>query len=144
MEFKKIGACLAIKSDWVVNEISDFEIQVKVPLEGERSQHVRVSQVGKFDAQGIQSEVLEFHSVSVEVPKGQMITPKLAYDLLKTNARMMFGAWGIGEQDGKQYLAIYDSALLATLTPDDLIATVTVLATEADRLEHDWDGQDIF
>lgn len=144
MEFGEISEQLAAQSGWNVVQATEIDVWVKVSLPEERTQMVRIGRVGEFDSKGVRSEVLEFSSVAVEVPRGQMIPPKLAIDLLKSNAQMLFGAWGIGERDGKQLLAIYESALLVTLNPEELITAVTVLAAEADRLEQEWGGKDVW
>jgi hypothetical protein len=144
VDFSEIGEHLAAQSGWSVVLSTDDELQVRVALGEGRTQTVRIATVGKFDAQGIRSDVLEFASIAVEVPRGQMIPPKLALELLRANARMLFGAWGIGERNGQQFLALYESALVETLNPEELLTAVTVLATEADRLEKEWGGGDVW
>jgi len=143
MEFDLIREHLATQPNWAVT-VEDHTVQVRLPLADGRTQAVTIRRVGHVDAMGVSSEVIEFSSIVVEVPAGKTIPPPLALRLLQTNSRMLFGAWGLGEHDGRQFLAIYESALLATLDVEELVTFVTVLATEADRLEHEWGGEDVW
>ncbi|AGY58751.1 hypothetical protein [Gloeobacter kilaueensis] len=143
MQFAEIAERLAVYSGWTV-QANEKMVEVSVVLPNDRRQKVYIRPIGTLAVQGVASEMIEYYSAAVEIPKDQALSSLLAYSLLKTNAQMLIGAWGIDQRGESEFIAVFDTALLVTLDIEELAAAISVIAAEADRLEELWAGEDIW
>ena len=82
-------------------------------------------------------------SPAMMVVQNRELALQNALQLLRTNSKLMHGAWAIEDRSGKSYLVVHDTFILDTLDPEEFEASVLTVAAEADRFERKM-GRDSF
>ncbi|MCI0357747.1 MAG: YbjN domain-containing protein, partial [Planctomycetaceae bacterium] len=107
--------------------------QIVVPVGSLRKQTVDV----RFDQKDAEGHALISYS-SVCGPS----TPENAVQLLKFNAQMVMGAFGIQSTESGDVVVVCASQLAATSTAFDATRTITSIAWQADKVEDNLTGGD--
>ena len=74
-------------------------------------------------------------SPAMVLVKGQELNQKVANDLLKDNCIVAHGGWGIEQTVDGDYLVALDTITAETLEPEELEASVSIVAMLADEME---------
>lgn len=129
---KQLVRSVAQSSQWQCLEAGEAW-QIVVPIGSLRKQTVVV----RFDQKDDDGHPLISYS-SVCGPS----TPENAMQLLKFNAQMVMGAFGIQSGPAGDMVVVCASQLAATTTPLDISRTITSIAWQADKVEEKLMGGD--
>lgn len=89
------------------------------------------------------SEVAQCFALAARVPKGQGLPREVGDELLRKNATLAFGAWGLVQVGNDEYVALIRGLPLALTSPEEALLAVLELASAADAFEESR-GQDDF
>ena len=129
---KQLIRTVAQSAGWQCLEAGDTW-QIVVPVGALRKQTVMV----RFDQKDPDGHALICYS-SVCGPS----TPENAMQLLKFNAQMVMGAFGIQSTPSGDIVVVCASQLAATSTALDVTRTITSIAWQADKVEDNLTGGD--
>ena len=106
-----------------------------------REQRVWVGLVG---LDPMKNRIVRFSSPVLEMSRDQQLGQKAANDLLRENARLPHGAWGIDTVQDKQYLVILDTQIGQSMDAREFKASTETVAVLADKKEQEVTGEDVF
>ena len=129
---KELVRSVAKSAGWQCLE-SGETWQVVVPVGSLRKQTVAV----RFDQKDADKHAL----ISYSSPCGPS-TPENAMQLLKFNAQMVMGAFGVQSTASGDVVVVCASQLAATSTALDVSRTITAIAWQADKVEENLTGGD--
>jgi hypothetical protein len=92
---------------------------------------------------GPDAEVAQCIALAARVPKGQVLAPHIASQLLRQNATLPFGAWGLVQLGDADYVALIRGLPLPFTEPAEAVLCVIGLANAADAFEES-QGDDSF
>ena len=87
--------------------------------------------------------IVGFFSPSRRFSSEQDLAHASAIDLLRKNARIPHGSWGIASVNGEEYLGVCDTQIAQTMQPEEFHASCLAIAQLADALEKQL-GADVF
>ncbi len=122
----------AASAGYAITE-SGATLEVKIPVEGGRSQTVRVD-FGQTDDSG--RPIVTFWSICGPLAEGN------AVPLLRYNAAMIYGAFALRQVGPQQVVVLQGSRLAECLTAAEVGRILPVLALQADRVERRLVGGD--
>jgi len=129
---KTIVKTVAQSSGWQAAETADG-LRLTVPIGTLRKQTVEV-RIGGKDREG--HEIVSYQSICGPA------SPENAMALLKYNAQMVHGAFGIQNTPSGDVVVICASQLAGTITALDVTKLVTSIAWQADKVEEKLVGED--
>lgn len=112
---------------WSEVEVGDDStIRISVPIQGTRPVDVFVRPCGEMHGK----EVLELSSCGLALPEDDAAKMPLLILALQRNADVMFGHWGLDEDDGGSTLRVFHSQITETMDPPELRGGVLAVADE--------------
>jgi len=124
----------ASRSGYQVEETAD-KLKVLVPVGNLRKQIVWC---GVYQPQSTGGQVVRFWSVCGPA------TEKNAVALLRFNAQLAIGAFAYDKLDGQEVIILQTTVPAATMTVFDVARILPALAWQADRVEEQLSGEDIY
>ncbi|MBI5240829.1 MAG: hypothetical protein HY926_10185 [Elusimicrobia bacterium] len=124
-----------------------LNVQVKSPelvvvpwdFEG-RGQNTFVRFMGET---GNGDRIISFFSPALKLAAGQELGQKTCNELLRKNAALAHGAWGIVRIESDDYLGVVDTQTAQTMEPTEFYASAIAVAKVADDMEKQL-GTDVF
>ena len=104
----------------------DPRVRITIPIEGGRPADVFVRPCGEMHGK----EVLELSSSGLRLPNDDAAKMPLLILALQRNADVMFGHWGLDEDDGGSTLRVFHSQITETMDPPELRSAVLAVADE--------------
>lgn len=101
-------------------------MQIRVPRDEGDDVDVYVRSVGEMHGK----EVLEFASAGLRLPAEDSAKMPLMILALQRNADVMFGHWGLDEDDDGSTLRVFHSQIAETMDPPELRGAVLAVADE--------------
>jgi hypothetical protein len=80
-------------------------------------------------------ESMQCIALAARVPKGEALAPRAATQLLRQNATLALGAWGLVQLGGVEYVALIRGLALPLRSPEDALLCIIELANAADAFE---------
>jgi len=103
---------------------------ITVPVEGSAGVDVFVRPCGEMHGK----EVLEFSSCGLRLPPEDAAKMPLLILALQRNADVIFGHWGLDENDDGSTLRVFHSQITETMDPPELRGAVLAVADEYSTL----------
>ena len=122
----------------VVVQNQDY-VQCGLGLAAGRKQIVHLMNAGNFGAQ----TVLHVWTPVVQLPAAGL-PANVSTGLLRESANCKLGAFGIRQVQDAQLLVFYQNVILESLTPDELMTILGVVATTGDQWEQKLGQGDVF
>lgn len=104
----------------------DATVRITIPIEGARPVDVFVRPCGEMHGK----EVLEFSSGGLRLPEDDTAKMPLLILALQRNADVMFGHWGLDEDEAGSTLRVFHSQITETMDPPELRGGVAAVADE--------------
>lgn len=104
----------------------DASVRITIPIEGARPVDVFVRPCGEMHGK----EVLELSSGGLRLPEDDGAKMPLLILALQRNADVMFGHWGLDEDDSGSTLRVFHSQITETMDPPELRGGVLAVADE--------------
>lgn len=101
-------------------------VRITIPIEGGRPADVFVRPCGEMHGK----EVLEFSSGGLRLPSDDAAKMPLLILALQRNADVIFGHWGLDEDDAGSTLRVFHSQITETMDPPELRGAVLAVADE--------------
>lgn len=136
VDHRIIASLEALSLDYDVD--SDNDVQVMLPLHGDRYQQVVLASQTHVVGQ---LEIRKIYSVGYK--SAESLSAKLANLLLGINHSSALGAWQL-LQSGGEYFAAYSAQVAAETDSDTLLTVIRAVAESADSIEAYLTGQDVF
>ena len=105
---------------------SEEEVRIAVPRPPGKPTHVTVRACGEMFGK----EVLEFSSDGLVLPADDAQKMPLLILALQRNADVIFGHWGLDEDEGESTLRVFHSQISETMDPPELRGAVEAVADE--------------
>lgn len=140
VSFAQFIQSVALKAKLNVVQKGPDLIMVPWDLTDGRKQNTFVRPLGTTGAGHL---IIGFFSPAKRVNSEQDIAPGAAVELLRKNARIPHGAWGIASVNGEEYLGVCDTQIAQTMQPEEFHASCLAIAQLADAMEKQL-GADVF
>jgi hypothetical protein len=122
---------MALKLGWDRVDAGDgSKVRITVPVEGSKAVDVFVRPCGEMHGK----EVLEFSSGGLRLPDEDAAKMPLLILALQRNADVIFGHWGLDENDDGSTLRVFHSQITETMDPPELRGAVLAVADEYSTL----------
>jgi hypothetical protein len=122
---------MALELGWDDVDAGDgSSVRITVPVEGSRPVDVFVRPCGEMHGK----EVLEFSSGGLRLPAEDASKMPLLILALQRNADVLFGHWGLDEDDEGSTLRVFHSQITETMDPPELRGAVLAVADEYSTL----------
>lgn len=111
---------------WVADRVADVQVRLRVPMDEGEPISVYVRPCGEMHGK----EVLEFSSRGLRLPPDDATKMPLLILALQRNADVLFGHWGLDEQDNGSILRVFHSQITETMDLPELRAAAMAVADE--------------
>jgi hypothetical protein len=91
---------------------------------------------------GPDGESAQCIALAARMPKAESLGAEAATQLLRQNATLAFGAWGLVQLGDAEYVALIRGLPLAFTEPEEVVLCVIELANAADAFEESQGDQD--
>jgi membrane protease subunit (stomatin/prohibitin family) len=126
---------LAIDSGWTILEDSETSTQLEITISAVRKQRVSIDYT-PADANG-NPIVAIWSSCGIADPANAML-------LLRYNNSIVQGAFALHRYNGQEHLVLKSNLLAGTTNPLELSRIVSAIAWQADQVEQDTTGDDVY
>lgn len=128
--FAESVATLAKQLGWAAEQLHEDQVRIQVPADAGETVPVYIRPCGEMHGR----EVLELSSRGLRLPEEDASKMPLLILALQRNADVLFGHWGLDEEDEASILRVFHSQLTETMDLAELKAAAMAVADEFSRL----------